>query len=215
MADGKTEGVKPVQVTLAQCPVGLFWFADELCVKTEYGSNEGRIDAFIVSSGEFFWGHAPQTIASQRASLVTPVPDEVLDRLTHQPDTAAQPVGDVERVRPVFTPEAIQAASEETARLTRELDITNADHIALWLEANKDDSSLGWLACRIVEAHEAAIASVLADPPRHKFWGAGETDCPSDLKAGNGELHTLRCKVCGEENLRNDICRAQTREPNP
>lgn len=34
--------------------------------------------------------------------------------------------------------------------------------------------------------------------PRHKFWGAGEPDCPPELKASNGELHTTRCKVCGD-----------------
>lgn len=34
--------------------------------------------------------------------------------------------------------------------------------------------------------------------PRHDFWGAGEADCPSELKAPNGELHTVRCKVCGD-----------------
>jgi hypothetical protein len=34
--------------------------------------------------------------------------------------------------------------------------------------------------------------------PRHKFWGAGEPDCPQELKASNGELHTARCKVCGD-----------------
>lgn len=51
---------------------------------------------------------------------------------------------------------AIKASEIQTERLTRELDITNADHIALWLEANMGDSSLAWLACRIVEAHEAA-----------------------------------------------------------
>lgn len=34
--------------------------------------------------------------------------------------------------------------------------------------------------------------------PRHKFWGAGEPDCPQDIKASNGELHTMRCKVCGD-----------------
>jgi hypothetical protein len=33
--------------------------------------------------------------------------------------------------------------------------------------------------------------------PRHRVWGAGEADCPADIKASNGELHTLRCKVCG------------------
>lgn len=105
-----------------------------------------------------------------------------------------------------FTPERIAAASVEVERLTRELDITNADHIALWLEANMHDSPLGWLACRIVEAHEA----VLANPPRHRYWGAGEPDCPPDIKAGNGELHTLRCKVCGNEDARNQICRPTT-----
>lgn len=50
-----------------------------------------------------------------------------------------------------------EKALTETDRLTRELNITNADHIALWLEANVVDSPIGWLACRIVEAHEAAL----------------------------------------------------------
>lgn len=61
-----------------------------------------------------------------------------------------------------FTVEAIAVASAETDRLTRELDITNADHIAVWLEANIDDSSLAYLACRIVEAHEAAPSDLTA-----------------------------------------------------
>ena len=34
--------------------------------------------------------------------------------------------------------------------------------------------------------------------PRHQFWGAGEPNCPPELKAPNGELHTMRCKVCGD-----------------
>lgn len=54
-----------------------------------------------------------------------------------------------------------QKAVAETNRLQRELDITNADHIALWIEANTiPDEPMSqcasWLACRIVEAHEAA-----------------------------------------------------------
>lgn len=60
--------------TLAKCPIGLFLSEHgELCVKTEYSTNEGRIDAFIVASGEFFWGRPPQTIASQRAQMVRPI----------------------------------------------------------------------------------------------------------------------------------------------
>lgn len=45
----------------------------ELCLKTEYGNNEGRIDAYIVSSGEFFWG-GTSLIADQRKVLVEPMP---------------------------------------------------------------------------------------------------------------------------------------------
>jgi hypothetical protein len=71
VTEGMVETAEPV--TLAECPIGLFMYRDELCLKTEYGNNEGRIDAYIVSSGEFFWGDAPQTIASQRKQLVRPV----------------------------------------------------------------------------------------------------------------------------------------------
>lgn len=113
-----------------------------------------------------------------------------------------------------FTPERIRTASVEVEHLSHELDITNADHIALWLETNKDNSPLGWLACRIVEAHEARLAEILANPPKHKFWGTGEPDCPSEIKAGNGELHTLRCKVCGLDNPRNAICIQEVRDAN-
>lgn len=60
-------------IRLADCPVGLFLADETLCLKTEYGTNEGRIDAFIVSTGEFFWGRHPQTIQSQRDSMVLPV----------------------------------------------------------------------------------------------------------------------------------------------
>ncbi|UXC93092.1 hypothetical protein EGM87_22615 [Sphingobium sp. RSMS] len=55
---------------------------------------------------------------------------------------------------------ACLAASKETDRLARDLNIKNADHIALWLEANMADSGLGWLACRIVEAHEQSTAAL-------------------------------------------------------
>ena len=66
-----------VKVALAACPVGLFVSAaGALCLKTEYGSNDGRIDAYIVSSGEFFWGNRPQTIANHRQQMVRPVTDD-------------------------------------------------------------------------------------------------------------------------------------------
>lgn len=65
-------------IALADCPVGLFITeSGTLCLKTEYGNNEGRIDAYIVSSGEFFWGSQPQTIENQRRQMVTPVDVDV------------------------------------------------------------------------------------------------------------------------------------------
>lgn len=48
--------------------------------------------------------------------------------------------------------------------------------------------------------------AVTLNPPKHKFWGAGEVDCPRDIKAGNGELHTLRCKVCDQDDPRDERC---------
>lgn len=60
-------------VSLAACAIGLFESGNgELCLKTEYGSNEGRIDAYIVSSGELFWGGTVRP-ADQRKVIVQPV----------------------------------------------------------------------------------------------------------------------------------------------
>lgn len=61
-------------------------------------------------------------------------------------------------------------AEIETRRLQHDLDITNADHIALWLEANTIldepmNQCISWLACRIVEAHEAARAPAPLSSP--------------------------------------------------
>jgi hypothetical protein len=55
----------------------------------------------------------------------------------------------------------------------------------------------------------ASFAPVVVGPVvsfgPHKFWYAGEADCPPELKAG-GELHTLKCKVCGQEDPRTPTC---------
>lgn len=71
------------EVTLVECPAGLFWSSNgELCVKTEYSYPDSRVQAYIVRTGEFFWGAAPQTVASQRASLVRPLDyEESVSRL--------------------------------------------------------------------------------------------------------------------------------------
>lgn len=77
----------------------------------------------------------------------------------------------------------------------------NADHIAALLEehARVEDGRLAnipYLAVKLAEMAEA----------KHDFWRAGDPDCPRDIKAGNGELHTLRCKRCGLDSPRGQIC---------
>ena len=52
------------------------------------------------------------------------------------------------------------------------------------------------------------LRAALLKPPRHKFWGAGEPDCPPEIRASNGELHSVQCKRCGLVNPKNDICLA-------
>lgn len=56
-----------------------------------------------------------------------------------------------------------EQACRETERLSEHLDITNADHIALWLETNMDDSSIAWLAVQMVDAHERAAKHLAMD----------------------------------------------------
>lgn len=57
--------------TLESAPVGLLQTTDGvLILKTEYSDENGAIDAYIVESGEFFWGDHPQTPESQRNQTV-------------------------------------------------------------------------------------------------------------------------------------------------
>jgi len=81
-APGTPATVPQTLVTLTDCPIGLFRYGGELCLKTEYGSNEGRIDAYIVSSGEFFWG-GTNTPAAQRKVMVEPVSEIAVSPAPH------------------------------------------------------------------------------------------------------------------------------------
>lgn len=62
-------------VPLKECPIGLFIKDNTLCVKTEYGN-----EAYIVSSGECFWGGA-KTREQIGDILVLPIPNRVVERL--------------------------------------------------------------------------------------------------------------------------------------
>lgn len=46
---------KKRKVRLGNCPIGLFMFQDEVCLKSEYWIND-RPECYIVSSGEMFCG---------------------------------------------------------------------------------------------------------------------------------------------------------------
>ena len=63
--------------TLLDCPIGLFLYSDNkkmiLCVKTEYGTLSGGVEAYIVSSGEqFSCNGLVQTANGCRSIIVFP-----------------------------------------------------------------------------------------------------------------------------------------------
>lgn len=61
----------PEQFTLEDAPVGLLKTVGGLLIlKTEYRNENGAIDAYIVDSGEYFWGDQPQTPENQRKQIV-------------------------------------------------------------------------------------------------------------------------------------------------
>ena len=100
----------------------------------------------------------------------------------------------------------------------RERDASQLDAIATMMQPLVENwpkpKRLKTAYALIAKTIEAAIdqrntaQAMLENPPKHDFWGAGEPDCPRDIKAGNGELHTLLCKKCGLSNPSAGICRA-------
>lgn len=79
------------------------------------------------------------------------------------------------------------ALREQVATLTAELERRPAYQREAALVADVE---------RLTKERDEAL-SQRAQVVEHMFWGAGESDCPRDIKAANGELHTLRCKRCG------------------
>lgn len=65
------------ETTLEECEPGLFWFNGSLCFKSEYSTpvrtaNLVQPDAFVVASGEYFWGGA-KTSEARSKLLVQPI----------------------------------------------------------------------------------------------------------------------------------------------
>ncbi|HBB81970.1 MAG TPA: hypothetical protein DC031_01550 [Sulfitobacter sp.] len=57
---------------LDECPPGLFLAGDCLGFKSEYRNERGACEAYVVASGEFFWGGA-ESAKEREALVVTPV----------------------------------------------------------------------------------------------------------------------------------------------
>lgn len=55
-------------VPLCECPEGPFLYGDMVGFKSEYGSNNGKIDAFC-ESGEYFWGGTKVPLEQRRLML--------------------------------------------------------------------------------------------------------------------------------------------------
>jgi hypothetical protein len=60
------------RVSLAECPPGLFMLDGCLGFKSEYYTDAGWPEAFVVASGEFFWGGA-ETHEARCGLMVTPI----------------------------------------------------------------------------------------------------------------------------------------------
>ena len=85
-----------------------------------------------------------------------------------------------------------------------------------WIDADAcyKVSQPGWDGGNVVmeddyiklKAEFERLRAFISNPPRHKFWGAGEPDCPKEIKAHNGEIWQMRCKVCNQTNPRWDFC---------
>lgn len=106
--------------------------------------------------------------------------------LAAAPSPDAPVAGAVQVVNERLSMEHLQVLSDLEARLSS--GDFYGDHDADW-------ARVGDLR-RVIS--NTRLAPPAAKPsPKHQWWGAGEPDCPKEIKAGNGELHTLRCKVCG------------------
>jgi len=76
-------------VRLDECPVGLFMFHGTLCLKTEYRTAAGKVEAYIVESGEFFAGS--ENPVRHAALMVKPVAYD-LDKVDDVVELAKRPV---------------------------------------------------------------------------------------------------------------------------
>lgn len=190
--ENKDEIAEGERVTLEDCPIGLFINAyGGLCLKTEYGNNEGRIDAYIVSSGEFFWGDNPQTIANQRKQLVTPVDEDALRASAEQAKDLELKLSESEaRVR-VLTGERDAASEVEAARQRREL-----AH-AIIMASNCRDETVAVDDSLLVLAHPDGAVTVNLRKLETSVGAALRAVTKQASRVLTGARNDIGCPFCG------------------
>jgi hypothetical protein len=173
------------KVTLADCPIGLFVNSFGcICLKTEYGNNAGRIDAYIVDSGEFFWGEHPQTIENQRKQLVTPLTCESLQPNPTPPADVAEDDAEIlaegwrvlQRLKdadnemkwePDYGAQAIVALAQDNAQAWA------FDNFEFLLRAASENVSLREQVVSANEQRDAAVREVERLKTALKFYSEG------------------------------------------
>lgn len=91
-----------MNIPFKECPEGLFLFNGSLCFKSEYktqnqSSGYWQSDAYVVSSGEYFWGGA-STAEARDKLLVTPVPADHIDALTKKNERLRELLADMDKL---------------------------------------------------------------------------------------------------------------------
>ena len=80
-------------------------------------------------------------------------------------------------------------------------------HTVTW-DQEKSDQAVQQ-AEHLTDSIWQVLLDVLKSPPHHDYWAPGDPECPHDIKASNGELHTMQCRICGQQNPRSQICFAK------
>lgn len=206
----------------------LHWLWEEIDSRTEEGAYVTRkIQQLIEDLGGFHWGGSGATPKPEFLPALTPKPAQdvgvlveairarkaIYEKKRNESDPFAE--NDCNRhERMQHAVEAFEHLLADIAALTTPSDRASGQgdrdaELLADIAAMMSEFVDNWPQPKKVSTALALIAKTmrtLLDPPKHSFWGAGEADCPRDIKAPNGELHTLRCKTCGIDNPRDNRC---------
>lgn len=103
--------------TLAECPPGLFLFGETMAFKSEYrtrtASHQYQSDAYVLESGEYFWGGAKSSEARE-ALIVQPV--TLAQPAAQQSEAERRPMEDLGDGRWAdVDPETVAAAQQSSS----------------------------------------------------------------------------------------------------